>query len=58
MTKKISDAPANLAQFHQWRREKNAHVCDDHYLDQVNRKWSRIGKLAAQPASLRGVPKI
>lgn len=58
MAQRSSDAPQNLREFHQWRAAKNAWNCDDHYLDQVDRKWSRLGKLVAQPASLRGVPKI
>lgn len=53
-----SDAPQNLVEFHRWRKDKNAWNCDDHYLEQVDPKWSRLGKLVAQPASLRNVTKI
>lgn len=51
MAKQISDAPQNLGQFVRWRGEKAAHICDDNYLWQVNRKWRMLGRLASQPAS-------
>ena len=57
-TQRSSDAPQNLREFHQWREDKKAWVCDDHYLRQVDKKWATLGKLAAQPASLRNVNKI
>jgi hypothetical protein len=50
-SRQISDAPQNMGQFVRWRGEKNAHACDDRYLEQINRKWRTIGRLAAQPAS-------
>jgi len=50
-SKQLSDAPQNMGQFVRWRGEKGAHVCDDHYLWQVNRKWRMLGRLAAAPAS-------
>ena len=56
-SQRSSDAPQNLAEFFRWREEKNAHACEDYYLVQVDRKWRVIGKLAAQPASLRNVQR-
>jgi hypothetical protein len=53
-TKQLSDAPQNMGQFIIWRGVKQAHTCDDFYLEQVNRKWRSIGRQARQPASLRG----
>lgn len=55
-SQRSSDAPQNLVEFERWRREKSAYMCDDHYLLQVDRKWRSLGKLAAQPASLRSNP--
>lgn len=57
-TQRSSDAPQNLREFQQWRADKGAWVCDDHYLTQVDRKWKTLGKLAKQPASLRNAIKI
>lgn len=51
MAKQLSDAPQNMGQFVRWRGEKQAHMCNDFYLEQINRKWRMIGRLAAQPAS-------
>lgn len=50
-----SDAPQNLGDLHRWRKQKEAYVLDDHYLDQINRKWRTIGKLAQDPCALRGI---
>lgn len=53
-----SDAPQNLQEFQRWRTDKGAWTCDDRYLEQVDRKWKMLGKLAKQPASLRNAVKI
>lgn len=58
MATRSSDAPQNLREFEQWRRDKQAWNCDDHYLRQVDKKWRRLGAMAAQPASLRNAPKV
>lgn len=58
MTQRSSDAPQNLREFEQWRADKNAWICDDYYLRQVDAKWRKLGCLAAQPASLRNAPKL
>jgi len=50
-SKQLSDAPQNLGQFVRWRGLKGAHTCDDHYLEEVNRKWRMLGRLAKQPAN-------
>lgn len=50
-TKQLSDAPQNMGQFVRWRGEKQAHLCDDYYLSQINRKWKMLGRLARQPAN-------
>lgn len=57
-TQRSSDAPQNLREFHQWREDKKAWVCDDRYLEQVDRKWKTLGRLAKQPASMRNAIKI
>lgn len=31
---------------------------EDHERDRINRKWKSIGRIAAQPASLRGTPEV
>ena len=56
MKDRKSDAPGNLAELIVWRTQKNAHICDDHYLRQIDRKWRSLGRQAKQPASLRGNP--
>jgi hypothetical protein len=56
-TQRSSDAPQNLAEFERWRTEKNAYICDDHYLREVDRRWRMIGRLARQPASLTEVQR-
>lgn len=45
-----ADARAN---FYEWAAGKGL---DDHYLDQVDRKWRKLGAQAAQPAGLRNAP--
>lgn len=57
MTQK-SDAPQNLAQFRVWNETKAQGLLRDWELAEINRKWTSIGKLARQPASLRNVTKV
>lgn len=54
-TQRSSDAPQNLTEFQAWREAKGAWICDDRYLEQVDRKWRSIGRMVAVPASLRNV---
>lgn len=53
MAQRSSDAPQNLEECKRWREAKGAFTCDDNYLEYLNRKWRSIGRMAAQPASLR-----
>lgn len=53
MAQASTDAPRDLAGMFRWRRDKEAWVCDDHYLVKLNAKWRQIGRLAKGPASLR-----
>jgi hypothetical protein len=49
-----SDAPQNLEEFKAWRRQKEAFILDDWHLEQIDRKWRTLGKLARDPSALRG----
>lgn len=52
-SQRSTDAPQNLEEFKRWRDQKSAHMCNDFYLEQVNRKWRMIGKLARDVSALR-----
>lgn len=50
-----ADGSRNLGELRRWAARKDgAGQLTDFYLDQVNRKWRTLGRLARQPASLRG----
>jgi len=53
-SQRSTDAPQNLVEMQRWRKDKDAHVLDDFYLAQVDKRWRTLGRLARDPSALRG----
>lgn len=57
-TQTSTDAPQNLEELRRWAAAKGwGPQVPDYYMEQIDRRWRRLGRLAKDPTALMGADK-